>query len=165
MRAQLHAGDTLRIRYAGAKPSSTQGRAWRTVRIIVGPHEDYNYTHGPVVTVKDLSDPAGEHTKTLYIHRIIDAEGLDMDSGSDGEEFAEDDLVTIARQDNRDGVTMGRVVGAFEGTLRIKDPVSQRLHTVLRKHCRKTSVTQMRRKEGRAKAWTRRRQGIGAVVS
>eukprot|EP01043_Picozoa_sp_COSAG02_P024658 COSAG02_NODE_1355_length_13099_cov_10.562923_3_plen_67_part_00 len=52
-----------------------------------------------------------------------------------------------------------------EHTLRIKDPVSQRLHTVLRKHCRKTSVTQMRRKEGRAKAWTRRRQGIGAVVS
>jgi len=44
--------------------------------------------------------------------------------------------VTIARQDNRDGVTMGRVVGAFEGKLRIKDPVSQRLHTVLRKHCR-----------------------------
>ena len=58
--------------------------------------------------------------------------------------------MTIARQDNRDGVTMGRVVGAFEGTLRIKDPVSQRLHTVLRKHCRKTSVTQMRRKEWRA---------------
>ena len=117
------------------------------------------------MTVKDLTDPAGECTKTLYIHRIVDAEGLDIDSGSDGEEFAEDDLVTIARQDNRDGVTMGRVVGAFEGTLRIKDPVSQRLHTVLRKHCRKTSVTQMRRKEGRAKAWTRRRQGIGAVVS
>ena len=101
MRAQLHAGDTLRIRYAGTKPSSTQGRAWRTVRIIVGPHEDYNYTHGPVVTVKDITDPDGECTKTLY-------------SGSDGEEFAEDDLVTIARQDNRDGVTMGRVVGAFE---------------------------------------------------
>ncbi len=114
MRAQLHAGDTLHIRYAGAEPSSTQGRAWRTVRIIVGPHEDYNYTHG---------------------------------------------------QDSRDGVTMGRVVGAFEGKLHIKDLVSQRLHTVLRKHCRKTSVTQMRRKEGRAKAWTRRRQGIGAVVS
>ena len=57
MRAQLHAGDTLRIRYAGTKPSSTQGRAWRTVRIIVGPHEDYDYTHGPVVTVKDLTDP------------------------------------------------------------------------------------------------------------
>ena len=117
------------------------------------------------MTVKDITDPAGECTKTLYIHHIIDAEGLDMESGSDGEEFAEDDLVTIARQDNRDGVTMGRVVGAFEGTLRIKDPVSQRLHTVLRKHCRKTSVTQMRRKEGRARAWTRRRQGIGAVVS
>ena len=45
MRAQLHAGDTLRIRYAGAKPSSTQGRAWRTIRIIVGPHEDYNSPH------------------------------------------------------------------------------------------------------------------------
>ena len=96
------------------------------------------------MTVKDLTDPVGECTKTLYIHRIIDAEGLDIDSGSDEEEFAEDDLVTIARQDN---------------------PVSQRLHTVLRKHCRKTSVTQMRRKEGRAKAWTQRRQGIGAVVS
>ena len=27
---------------AGTKSSSTQGRAWRTVRIIVGPHEDYN---------------------------------------------------------------------------------------------------------------------------
>ena len=67
MRAQLHAGDTLRIRYAGAKPSSTQGRAWRTVRIIVGPHEDYDYTHGPVVTVKDLTDPDGECTKTLYV--------------------------------------------------------------------------------------------------
>ena len=66
MRAQLHAGDTLRIRYAGTKPSSTQGRAWRTVRILVGPHEDYNYTHGPVVTVKDLTDPDGERTKTLY---------------------------------------------------------------------------------------------------
>jgi hypothetical protein len=89
MRAQLHAGDTLRIRYAGAKPSSTQGRAWRTVRIIVGPHEDYDYTHGPVVTVKDLTDPDGERTKTLYIHRIVDAEGLDFDSGSDGEEFAD----------------------------------------------------------------------------
>ena len=38
------------------------------------------------------------------------------------------------------------------------------VHTTT-KHCRKTSVTQMRRKEGRAKAWTRRRQGIGAVVS
>ena len=67
MRAQLHAGDTLRIRYAGTKPSSTQGRAWRTVRIIVGPHEDYDYTHGPVVTVKDLTDPDGECTKTLYV--------------------------------------------------------------------------------------------------
>ena len=58
-------------------------------------YEDYNYTHGPVVTVKDLSDPAGECTKTLYIHRIVDAEGLDIDSGSDGEEFAEDDLVSV----------------------------------------------------------------------
>ena len=82
MRAQLHAGDTLRIRYAGTKPSSTQGRAWRTVHILVGPHEDYDYTHGPVVTVKDLTDPAGERTKTLYIHRIVDAEGLDIDSGT-----------------------------------------------------------------------------------
>ena len=74
-------------------------------------------------------------------------------------------MLGVGLQHNRDGVTMGRVVGAFEGTLRIKDPVSQRLHIVLRKHCRETSVTQMRRKEGRAKAWTRRRQGIGAVVS
>ena len=32
--------------------------------------------------------------------------------------------MTIARQDNRDGVTMGRVVGAFEGTLRIGVPAS-----------------------------------------
>ena len=44
----------------------------------------------------------GVCTKTLCIHRIIDAEGLDIesDSDSDGEEFAEDDLVTIARQAN-----------------------------------------------------------------
>ena len=86
--------------------------------IIVGPHEDYDYKHGPVVTVKDLTDPDGERTKTLYIHRIVDAEGLDIDSGSDGEEFAEDDLVTIARQDNRDGVTMGRVRRRGRGAAR-----------------------------------------------
>lgn len=69
--------------------------------------------------------------------------------------------------DSHDVLASSRIVTVtFEGgKLRIKDPVSQRLHTVLRKHCRKTSVTQMRRKEGRAKAWTRRRQGIGAVVS
>ena len=100
------------------------------------------------MTVKDLTDPAGECTKTLYIHRTIDAEGLDVDSGGDGEEFAEDGLVTIARQDNRDGIAMGRVVGAFEGKLRIKDPVSQRLHTVLRKPCRKTSVRRCGEKRG-----------------
>ena len=119
-------GPRPRLWHGGCSPGSPRLKL-KEVHLrgyFVGPHEDYDYTHGPVVTVKDLTDPAGERTKTLYIHRIVDAEGLDIDSGSDGEEFAEDDLVTIARQDNRDGVTMGRVVGAFEGKLRIKDPVS-----------------------------------------
>ena len=55
-----------------------------------------------MITVEDLSDPNGSTVKTFYVHRILGVNGQQVDDCLD-ERFAVSDLVTISREDNREG--------------------------------------------------------------
>eukprot|EP01043_Picozoa_sp_COSAG02_P039945 COSAG02_NODE_3193_length_7196_cov_3.188812_5_plen_109_part_00 len=54
----LEAGEVYHVRYATENGASTQRRGERRIEVVVGPHDDDYYKRGPVVTVKDLTDPA-----------------------------------------------------------------------------------------------------------
>ena len=42
----------------------------RRIEVLEGPHTHERFKHGPVVVVKDLTDPQGPVEKTMYCDRF-----------------------------------------------------------------------------------------------
>ena len=69
--ASLVPGAVYRVRYGTKTSSSTQKKGERKIRVLEGPHTDDGYKHGPVVCVRDLTDPKGPTEKVFYVDRFV----------------------------------------------------------------------------------------------
>ncbi len=171
--ASLVQGGIYRVRYGTKTSSSTQRKGVRRIEVLVGPHTHERFKHGPVVVVKDLTDPQGPVEKTMYCDRFLT---IDLERGisnrfdrqqagarslrwsSDEEESDDDglavgDLVTVDRRETE----------LFGSHARIRPIDSRRSMTVRRRLLNRTSLASINRKAARMK-YGRRRRGVGAIV-
>ena len=65
-------GQQYRLRLNTSTPVSTQGFAWRSVRVLAAPEDT---GRGPRVLLDDLTDPSGACQKAPYVANIIQVEG------------------------------------------------------------------------------------------
>ena len=66
------------MRYGTKTSSSTQRKGVRRIEVLEGPHTHERFKHGPVVVVKDLTDPQGPVEKTMYCDRFLT---IDLERG------------------------------------------------------------------------------------
>jgi hypothetical protein len=184
--ASLVQGGTYRVRYATNTSSSTQKRSERTIEVVEAPHLDPMYQRGgPVVTVKDLTDPnePGKE-KTMYVNRFLTIEAQrgisnrfdrqqtgarSVQWSSDDEEAEPDDglavgdLVTIDRRETDGGDTAGNIVD-LDATHASVKPAEGHRFKVQRSFLNKTTLASINRKTKRLAASSRRRRGVGVIL-
>ena len=163
--ASLVQGGIYRVRYGTKTSSSTQRKGVRRIEVLEGPHTHERFKHGPVVVVKDLTDPQGPVEKTMYCDRFLT---IDLERGisnrfdrqqasarslrwsSDEEESDDDglavgDLVTVDRRETESGDTMGMVMELLGSHARIRPIDSRRSMTVRRRLLNRTSLASINR--------------------
>ena len=178
MASSLVPGAVYRVRYGTKTSSSTQKKGERKIRVLEGPHTDDGYKHGPVVCVRDLTDPKGPTEKVFYVDRFVsvklvrptsdrhqrrDDRAPDQQEAADDDDLAEGDLVTLDRRETPDGITCGTIVSLAPGAAVIKGTEGRRTYKVRRNLLNKTSLASINRKTARLK-YGRRRRGVGTIL-
>jgi hypothetical protein len=165
-----------RVRYGTKTSSSTQKKGERKIRVLEGPHTDDGYKHGPVVCVRDLTDPRGPTEKVFYVDRFVSVELIQPtsdrhqrrdDRAAEEEQapddgLAEGDLVSIDRRETDGGDTAGSIVN-LDATHASVKPAEGRSFKVKRSLLNKTSLASINRKTARMK-FGRRRRGVGTIL-
>ena len=164
----LEVGEVYRVRYATENGGSTQRRGVRRIEVVAGPHRDARFRHGPIVTVKDLSDPRGARNKTMYCDRFLtiqhessQEEAESTEQHADG--LAVGDLVSVDRRETPSGEVLGKIVRLSRNTASIRGMDSRRTTEVRRCMLSRTSLATIKRKSARQTSF-RRHQMRGASI-